>query len=367
MKQLSQIYTVLLLITCLNGCTSISYYTQAISGHLALTMAGKPVDSYIASHETPDGLRNKLIVSRQARHFATERLDLPTGNAFKDYVALDHSWVVVNLVAVPEFSLQAHQWCYPVLGCQAYRGYFHLEDAELEEQRFQAKGYDTFIGGVTAYSTLGWFDDPLHSGFTNLSDDRMVALMFHELAHQVVYIKEDTGFNESFATAVELEGLKLWLAHQGEPSVFEQALVRFELRNKTYALVESASVDLKNLYRQQGILSDSRLRKRKRLIFEELNASYEGLLDDENQRTESRGNREEIKGPFGTPPVAFNNARIALFKQYNQYVPAFRQLLKQSDYDFPTFYRAVKSLSRQPDGQRQQMLQDLSERFKEHF
>ena len=166
---------------------------------------------------------------------------------------------------------------------------------------------------------------------------------------------------------MELEGLKLWLAHRGEPSVFEQALVRFELRNKTYALVESASVDLKNLYRQQGILSDSRLRKRKRLIFEELNASYEGLLDDENQRTESRGNREEIKGPFGTPPVAFNNARIALFKQYNQYVPAFGQLLKQSDYDFPTFYRAVKSLSRQPDGQRQQMLQDLSERFKEHF
>lgn len=367
MKQLSQIYTVLLLITCLSGCTSISYYTQAISGHLALTMAGEPLDSYIANHDTPDGLRDKLILSRQARRFAAERLGLQTGDAFKDYVVLDRPWVVVNLVAVPEFSLQAHQWCYPVLGCQAYRGYFQLEDAQREEQRFRAEGYDTFIGGVTAYSTLGWFDDPLHSGFTNLPDDRMVALMFHELAHRVVYIKKDTAFNESFATTVELEGLKLWLAYQGEPSAFEQALVRFELRNKTYALVESASADLKSLYRQQDALSKSSLRERKRLVFEQLNAAYEALLAGESQRTESRGNREEIKGVFGAPPVAFNNARIALFAQYNQHVPAFRELLRQSDYDFPAFYRAVESLSRQPDAQRQQRLQDLSERFKENF
>ena len=367
MKQLSQIYTVLLLITYLSGCTTISYYTQAIRGHLALTMAGEPVDRYIANKETPDGLRNKLILSRQARRFAAERLGLPTGDAFKDYVALDRSWVLVNLVAVPEFSLQPHQWCYPALGCQAYRGYFHLEDARREEQRFQAEGYDTFIGGVTAYSTLGWFDDPLHSGFTSLSDDRMVALMFHELAHRVVYIEEDTAFNESFATAVELEGLKLWLAHQGEPSVFEQALVRFELRNKTYALVKSASTDLKNLYRKQDVLSESSLRERKRLVFEELNAAYGELLADESQRTEGRGNREKIKGPFGTPPVAFNNARIVLFTQYNQYVPAFQQLLKQSDYDFPAFYLAVEPLSRQPDEQRLQVLQDLSQRFEEDF
>jgi predicted aminopeptidase len=355
MKQLSQIYTVLLLVTFLSGCTTISYYTQAIRGHLALTMAGEPVDRFIASKGIPDELRNKLILSRQARRFASERLGLPTGDAFTAYVILDRPWVVVNLVAVPEFSLQPHQWCYPVLGCQAYRGYFHLADARQEERRFRTQGYDTFIGGVTAYSTLGWFDDPLHSGFTNLADDRMVALMFHELAHRVIYLKGDTAFNESFATAVELEGLKRWLTHQGDPSAFGEALTHLELRNRTHALVVTASADLEQLYQQKGVLSESRLRERKQLIFEELNAAYERLLANGSE------------GPFGAPPVAFNNARIALFTQYNQYVPAFRQLLKQSSYDFPMFYRAVESLSRQPEEQRQQALQELSERFEENL
>jgi|SRR5680860_87759 len=325
MKQLSQIYTVLLLVTFLSGCTTISYYTQAIRGHLALTIAGEPVDRFIASKGIPDELRNKLILSRQARRFASERLGLPTGDAFTAYVILDRPWVVVNLVAVPEFSLQPHQWCYPVLGCQAYRGYFHLADARQQERRFRTQGYDTFIGGVTAYSTLGWFDDPLHSGFTNLADDRMVALMFHELAHQ------------------------------GDPSAFGEALTHLELRNRTHALVVTASADLEQLYQQKGVLSESRLRERKQLIFEELNAAYERLPANGSE------------GPFGAPPVAFNNARIALFTQYNQYVPAFRQLLKQSSYDFPMFYRAVESLSRQPEEQRQQALQELSERFEENL
>ncbi|MGO1691676.1 MAG: aminopeptidase [Marinobacter sp.] len=340
----------------MSGCTTFSYYTQAIRGHLALTMAGEPVDSFIANEDTPSELRDKLILSRQARQFADNRLGLAPGDAFTDYVALDHPWVVVNLVAVPEFSLQPHQWCYPVLGCQAYRGYFHLEDAQREKQRFQADGYDTFIGGVTAYSTLGWFDDPLHSGFTNLDDDRMVALMFHELAHRVVYIAGDTAFNESFATAVELEGLRLWLAYQGDPSAFQQALADLALRNRTHDLIAATSAELDLLYQQQGVLSARSLRKRKQLIFDELNMAYRSLIDN------GLG-----KGPFGTAPVAFNNARIALFSQYNQHVPAFRQLLKQSNYDFQGFYRTVEALSRQPDKQRQQTLQKLSERFEEHF
>ncbi|MBK1886367.1 aminopeptidase [Marinobacter sp. DY40_1A1] len=358
MKQLSQIYTVLLLVTLLSGCSTISYYTQAIHGHLALTIAGKPVDTLIASEDTPPELRDKLMLSRQALLFASDRLGLSPGDAFTNYVVLEHPWVVVNLVAVPEFSLQPHQWCYPVLGCQAYRGYFHLEDARKEEQTYRANGYDTFIGGVTAYSTLGWFDDPLHSGFTSLADDRMVALMFHELAHQVIYIKGDTAFNESFATAVELEGLRLWLDQRGDPAAFIQALEQLELRNSTHALVAATSAELEQLYQRQGVLTENRLRERKQRLFDQLNTSYEQLLANRS------GNNI---GPFGHPPVAFNNARIALFSQYNQHVPAFRQLLKQSGYDFPTFYDAVETLSVKPDAQRQQSLEVLSERFEKHF
>ncbi|WP_309044693.1 aminopeptidase [Marinobacter sediminicola] len=357
MKQLSQIYTVLLLITLLNGCTTISYYTQAVRGHLALTIAGKPVDSLIASEDTPPELRDKLALSREALLFAKDRLRLTPGAAFTDYVVLEQPWVVVNLVAVPEFSLQPHQWCYPVLGCQAYRGYFHLEDARKEEQNYRAKGYDTFIGGVTAYSTLGWFDDPLHSGFTNLADDRMVALMFHELAHQVIYIKGDTAFNESFATAVELEGLRLWLDQKGDSKAFDRALAQLELRNETHALVAATSARLEQLYQQHAVVSPSSLRERKQRLFDELNKRYEQLLTS----------RSTNIGPFGPPPVAFNNARIALFAQYNQHVPAFRQLLKQSSYDFPAFYGAAETLSRKPDDQRQQALKLLSERFEENF
>lgn len=355
MKQLNQIYTVLLLITLLSGCTSFSYYTQAIRGHLALTMAGKPVDGFIVSKNTPPELRNKLMLSRQARHFAKSRLALDPGGAFTEYVVLEHPWVVVNLVAVPEFSLQPHQWCYPILGCQAYRGYFHLEDAQAEERRFRAEGYDTFIGGVTAYSTLGWFDDPLHSGFTNLDDDRMVALMFHELAHQMVYMAGDTAFNESFATAVELEGLKLWLLRQGDPSAFQQALIRLKRRNKTYDLVAAASTELSKLYQRQDVLSEDSLRERKRLIFDDLASAYKKLRDASNEQ------------PAGEASMVFNNARIALFSQYNQYVPAFRQLLKQSNYDFQVFYHAAEDLSKQPEKQRRHALQDLSKKFEKNF
>lgn len=358
MKQLSQLSTLLLMVALLSGCNTIGYYTQAILGHLDLTMAGEPVDRVIASADTPPELRAKLLVARRGRHFASDRLKLEPGDTYTDYVTLEQPWVVVNLVAVPEFSLQPHQWCYPVLGCQAYRGYFHLADAREEEQQFRTRGYDTFIGGVTAYSTLGWFDDPLHSGFTNLDDDRMVALMFHELAHHVVYIKGDTTFNESFATAVELEGLKLWLARNGNPAAFGQALNRLELRNNTHALVTTASKQLEQLYQQQDVLAEDSLRQRKQLIFSKLEADYEQLL------IRTGGN---ATGPFGAPPVAFNNARIALFAQYNQHVPAFRQLLRQTGYDFPAFYRDVEALSQEPGEQREQKLKALSERFEENF
>lgn len=352
MKQLSQIYPVLLLITLLSGCTTFSYYTQAVRGHLALTMAGEPVDDLIASEDTSPELRNKLMLSRRALHFAENRLALDPEDAFTDYVPLDHPWVVVNLVAVPEFSLQPHQWCYPILGCQAYRGYFHLKDAQTEEQRFRAEGYDTFIGGVTAYSTLGWFDDPLHSGFTNLDDNRMVALMFHELAHQVLYMAGDTAFNESFATAVELEGLRLWLARRGDSSAFQKALNRLEKRRHAYDLIATTSDKLKQLYQQQDVLPESTLRERKHRIFDELSTAYGKLHNTSRQQ------------PSGTTQAVFNNARIALFSQYNQYVPAFRQLLKQSRYDFEIFYQAAEALSGQTEEQRRKTMQDLSERFK---
>ncbi len=359
MNQLSQIYPISLLIVTLitlNGCSTLGYYRQAVSGHFALILATAPVEDWVRNPDTPSDLKAKLVLSQEVRTFARDQLALPVGDAFSEFVQFERPWVLVNLVAAPEFSLTPHQWCYPVIGCQAYRGYYDLEDARVEEQQFLAEGYDTFIGGVTAYSTLGWFDDPLHSGFTRLNDNRMVALMFHELAHQVVYVDQDTAFNESFATAVELEGLKLWLEQQGNPEAFQQSLERLDHRQQTLQLVEAATAELKTLYERSNVLEETEMRARKDDILDELLEDYRVLSADWTQA-----------GPLGRDPGPLNNANLALFRQYNQHVPAFRQLFRESGQRFDRFYEAVERLSEQDSEQRQQTLADLGKRFNEHF
>ncbi|MFO8142172.1 MAG: aminopeptidase [Marinobacter sp.] len=346
----------MLLLTGLQGCTTIGYYGQAVGGHLSLMIRGQPIQFLASDPQTDPELKHKLTVALSARRFARDTLQLPVGDAFTEYVGLGRPWVVVNLVAVPEFNLAPHQWCYPVVGCQAYRGYFNLERARREQTRFTEQGYDTFIGAVTAYSTLGWFDDPLHTGFTNLPEDRMVALIFHELAHRVVYIREDTAFNESFATAVELEGLRLWLEREHSGSGFEQALLRLEHRNRTLELVNHISTELEALYEQHDRLDVDVLRQHKASVLDELARQYATLSRDYPE-----------PGPFGAPPVRLNNANVALFQQYNQYVPAFRQLLRDHGEDFGRFYQAVEALSRQAPAEREQKLSALSQRFVEHL
>ncbi|MBS8240381.1 zinc protease [Marinobacter lipolyticus] len=356
MTQLNQIYTLLLLVAVLPGCTTIGYYSQAIGGHASLMWSSQPVDELLQAPDTAPALAGKLTVAREARRFAQQRLALPVGEAFTEYSELGRPWVVVNLVAAPEFSLTPRQWCYPVAGCQAYRGYFRLEDAREEQRTLAARGYDTFIGGVTAYSTLGWFDDPLHSGFTSLPEDRMVALMFHELAHRVVYVDEDTAFNESFATAVELEGLRLWLEQRGDSARFHAALQRLAQRNQTLALVDDTVASLERLYQRAEQAPVAELRQQKQQLMAGLAERYNALAAG-----------WEEPGPFGDSVSTLNNANLALFRQYNQYVPGFRQLLREHDYNFTDFFVQVRALAAQDAGERTRRLALLSERFNEHL
>ena len=334
----------------LNGCETIGYYNQAIRGQLSLMLSGESVDALLAAEATDAGLRDKLRLSIEARRFARDELALPVGNAFTDYVDLDRRWVLVNVVAAPEFSLEPLTWCYPVVGCQSYRGYFDVDMAKARARELNAEGYDTFIAGVTAYSTLGWFEDPLHTGFTSLPDERMVALIFHELAHRVVYVDGDTAFNESFATAVELEGLRLWSERRDDSRAFEAAQTRLAQRNQTLALVERQSRKLEALYARRKTLKESALRKRKSAIFAELIDAYNALSRNWTQ-----------PGPFGTSPSDLNNANLALFRQYSQHVPGFRQMLRAGDHDFEHFYEQVRSLANQPREQRDETLSQLRE------
>ncbi len=356
MKQLSQIYLVSLLIIALSGCTGIRYYTQAAGGQMALLMGARPVDAVLRDPATGAELRHALVTASSVREFARERLALPVQGSFQDFVALERPHVVVNLVAVPEFSLQPHQWCYPVVGCQSYRGYFDPEQARIEQRQFQRRGYDTLLAGVTAYSTLGWFDDPLHSGFTRLPEDRMAALIIHELSHQVVYVAGDTAFNESYATAVELEGLRLWLEERGDSDAFSRALARLDRRRQTLALVQSVAPQLQALYDRKPALPAAELRNRKQALLEGLRADYLALARD-----------WQGAGPFGSQPEALNNAHLALFQQYHQYVPAFRQLLRDHDRDFARFHDAVRELAEQPPEARTATLTALGQRFDEHL
>lgn len=356
MKQLSQIYLVSLLIIALSGCSSIRYYTQAASGQMTLIMAARPVEAVLRDPATEADLRQALTEAVAVREFAQQQLALPVAGSFREFVALDRPHVVVNLVAAPEFSLQPHQWCYPVVGCQSYRGYFDPQDARAEQREFETRGYDTMLAGVSAYSTLGWFDDPLHSGFTGLPPDRMAALIIHELSHQVVYVGGDTAFNESYATAVELEGLRLWLDTRGESEDFARAQARLSHRDQTLALVEAALPALEALYQQQESLPEVELRARKQALLENLRADYLALSRDWS-----------APGPFGSAPPPLSNAHLALFRQYHQYVPGFRQLLRDHDHDFQRFHRAVRALAARPVEQRTAALVALGQRFDEHL
>jgi len=168
MQQLSQICLLSLLVLGITGCGTTAYYSQAIGGHLSLMLDRQPLEQVLDDPDLDDDLRKRLETAAAAREFAGSELHLPADGSFTDYVSFQRPWVVVNLVAAPEFSLQPHQWCYPVIGCQSYRGYFDPQDAARERETFRNDGYDTFIGGVTAYSNLGWFDDHLHTGFIRL-------------------------------------------------------------------------------------------------------------------------------------------------------------------------------------------------------
>lgn len=354
MRKLSQIYLLPLLIFSLAGCQSLQYYQQAVDGQLSLLWNREPIKSMLDDPDTPEALHDKLTLAMEARAFAKEQLDLPVADTFTDFVTLDQPYVVYNLMVAPEFSLDPLAWCYPVVGCQSYRGYFQLEDAQVARTRYAEEGNDTFIGGVTAYSTLGWFDDPLHSGFTALPDEHMVALIFHELAHKVVYIADDTRFNESFATAVELEGLKRWLAATGQPEKYQETLARLSRWRATMKLIEQTADRLGNLYTQREILDEPTLKARKAEILANLQSDYELLEQTWGQ-----------PGPLAGVAARMNNAVLGLFRQYNSDVPGFRQMLSDTGGDFGMFYEDVKALAEASADVRRQHLQSLGQSFHE--
>lgn len=343
---LSRRAAVPLLALLLTGCSTVDYYGQLARGQLQLLSARQPVQALIDDPAADASLRERLALSQQARRFASEKLALPDNRSYRLYADLQRPFVVWNLFATEEFSLQPQLHCFPIAGCVAYRGFYEQNRARGAAALLKAQGLDTYLGGVEAYSTLGWFDDPILNTMLRWSDERLVAVIFHELAHQQYYLAGDTAFNESYATFVEQQGLRQWRAAHGLPAPKE---VGVQPREQFTALVLASRERLEKLYASG--LDVEAMRAGKQAEFERLRAEYQEL-----RASQWRGvgyYDSWINGPL-------NNAKVLPFGLYDRWVAAFANLFAEVNGDWPTFYQRVAKLGALPQTQRQIQLQALS-------
>jgi predicted aminopeptidase len=307
-----------------SGCDTLSYYSQAIGGQLEILHAARPVDQWLADPATPAELKSRLELAQRIRRFAAAELALPDNRSYTSYAELGRPYVVWNVFAAPELTAEPKKECFPFTGCVGYRGFFSEEDARRHAQALKAQGYDVYVGGVPAYSTLGWFSDPLLSTYIRYPDAQLARLLFHELAHQVVYARDDTAFNESFAVTVEEEGVKRWLQAQGGTAGRSAELEAFQAsqarRQKFAADVKATRTRLEAAYQDPSLSRDEKL-ERKRAEYAKLRALYPAI------------------------PAEPNNGFLVSVALYTELVPQFEALLRESG-SLPAFYARVKELAK---------------------
>jgi predicted aminopeptidase len=335
------------LLVLVGGCNSAGYYWQSLNGQLAMWGRERPVAEVILDPSTDETLRRKLARVQKVRDFASRELKLPDNASYRSYADLGRPFAVWNVFAAPEFSVSPMQWCFPVAGCVAYRGYFDRAAAERFSAGLAAQGHDVYVGGVPAYSTLGYFADPLLNTFMHFPDVEIARLLFHELAHQVAYAPDDTVFNESFAVAVETEGMKRWLASTADPAARADFERRQRAREEFKQIVERCRQRLDALYRSD--MAPDSMRIRKAAIIEQMNQEYRAFRDSASFAGYDHW--------FGQRP---NNAQIASVVIYTQLVPAFQALLEREGGDLSRFYARVKTLASLPKDQRTAALRGTS-------
>ncbi|HZQ63481.1 MAG TPA: aminopeptidase [Casimicrobiaceae bacterium] len=339
-----------ILLLVLGGCSAIDFYWQGVAGQMSLLARARPITDVVETTSDPL-LKQRLLQVQAIRAFAVRELGLPDNQSYTRYSELGRPYVVWNVVATPELSLQPYQWCYAIVGCQSYRGYFNEDEARAEAQRLVARGDDVNMGGVAAYSTLGWFDDPVLSTFVRYRETELARLIFHELAHQVVYVKNDTAFNESFAVAVEEEGMRRWLKAQASrpdaAQLAEDAARTRRLKNDFRAIVRSTRDKLRDLYASR--LPEKEKRAGKSKAFAEMREQYE-------RAKASWGGIAAYDRWFQT---GANNAGIAGVGLYADHVPEFAALIAADNFDMPRFFEDVKMLAQLPKGQREARLAAL--------
>ena len=334
MKRIISKAACLIVLTVLGGCAQLSYYAQAMQGQMSLLSSARPIEEWLSDPKTSDELKVRLTRAKEIRAFAAHDLGLPNNGSYKTYADLKQPYVMWNVIATPELSMKPLQWCFPVAGCVDYRGYYRKDDAKRFADELKSQSKDVMVSGVPAYSTLGWFNDPVLSTFIKLPEAEVARMVFHELAHQVAYAPGDSAFNEAFATAVEEIGVARWINSHGDAPMRE--------RYRLYQQRKQDFVDLLTRYRRKLIenfesnVSEHEKRERKASLFEALREEYEAMK------------AERWSGYAGydrwfTEPMS--NAHFALISTYQDLVPAF-QALYQASGSLPAFYRQVRALAK---------------------
>ena len=341
-KSVSRTVALLGLCALLPAC----YYVQATRGQIEVLSKREPIDEVLASPDTTEELSRRLRVVQEARQFSIDELGLPDNKSYRSYSDLERDFVVWNVFAAPEFSLDAREWCYPIVGCVSYRGYFSEEAANREADKLRQKGFDVAVGGVPAYSTLGNFNDPVLNTMMRWDDVKLVSTLFHELAHQVLYIKDDTAFNESFATAVEEIGIEQWLAEKGRQGDMARYRSQKDMNRNLVRLVDAAKNDLADYFAREIDVDTMRELKSARL---------EQLASDVRAELRAAGWNENhwLAGNL-------NNARLLPMSLYDGRVPAFLALYADCGSELGCLYEEAAKIAELDRAARQASLDELT-------
>lgn len=329
----------------LGACADLRYYAHVTHGESALLLQRRPVSKVIADPATDPKLAARLKLSQEARQFASQKLDLPDNRSYTYYVQLNRPYVVWNVFATPRFSVDAVPQCFPIAGCVAYRGWFDEQKAKESAEKLKAGGYDVYIGGVPAYSTLGWFSDPIISSMMRWDDNELIGTIFHELAHQLIYVKDDTPFNESYAMFVEDEGVREWHRSRGEAVADDHDQI---MDDGFTQLVLDLRERLKKLYKS-GVDQEAMAAGKQREI-EDFRLRY-AAWRDKNYPNDHRYDAWVAR------PI--NNATLLPFGLYDQWTQSFAALFKQANGEWPDFYARVRALAKQPKAEREDTLRAL--------
>jgi predicted aminopeptidase len=351
-----------LIVAAVSGCQEIGFYSQAIKGQYRIFAHQQLIDKLIADPQTPEKLRAKLQLIQQLRTFAKNELKLPVDGHYRKYVDVHREYVVWNVQATPRFSLQPRTWWYPMVGSLEYRGYFSEKGAHHYAARFVKKGDDVYVDGVEAYSTLGWFKDPILNTFITRSEPDLAEVIFHELGHQRVFARGDTDFNEAFATTVGQEGARRWLRASGKTNLLEKYEGALKRNNQFVHLIMSTREQLEKVYGdtldKEGKVTaaatppsaPAELKQSKERVFANLRTNYQTLKA-------SWGGYAGYDDWFGRE---LNNAQLNTIANYYDFLPAFERVLEMNGNDMDKFYVEVERLSKMGKDERHQWLRNLA-------